>query len=190
MSINHILTSIPDDEKIDVKFGVVYCDNLISQGSGGDAQIGILDKTHAGFDFEFSAVYDPGPYLQQLYTARRVNSNFYLSCLVEFDRLVGYPGGDSYIYVPIPTSIKEILSTEYPAIIGNNINYFVNGEHTPDSNPTGIYSVGLPGACSYNAVGYEGTHIRVEFKDRNTANQILGKSTCRMEIRFSPNVLV
>ena len=33
MSLNHIQTSIPDNEKLDVKFKTVYCDQVVT-GSG------------------------------------------------------------------------------------------------------------------------------------------------------------
>ena len=37
MSLNHIIRDVvPDDEKLNVKFGIVECDELIIDGVGGD----------------------------------------------------------------------------------------------------------------------------------------------------------
>ena len=147
-----------------------------------------MNPTYDGYNFVYDNVYtDAG---SQLYEARRINQHFYLSMLIEMDRLSNYNGGNTYIYVPIPTSIKNILSTEYPPIIGNNITGFVSrGEIVPQGNPDGKFSVAFAGSMKYDAPGYEGTHIRVEFKDSNINNKVLGRCICWMEIRFAPRVI-
>jgi hypothetical protein len=97
--------------------------------------------------------------------------------------LAGYTTGNTYIYIPIPTSIKEILATEYPAIIGNNISWDVTGDIIPRNNPNSLYSIASPGVISINSSGYEGTHLRVEFKDYSSIH-VLGSCDCRLHIRF------
>ena len=145
-----------------------------------------LDTDYTGYDFVYDSVYSN--ISSQLYEARRAGSTFYLTCLLLFNREPTYNGGNTYIYIPIPTSIKNILETEYPPINNNEIYFFVYNGYIVPSNHNGVYSNAQSGAVKYDALGYEGTHLRIEYKDYNTTNTVTGPCECRMDIRFAPRV--
>ena len=185
MSLNHILTTTPGEELLDVKFGNIVCDTITATGGGGSTcKITQLDPAYDD-PFVYDAVYEEA--LSQMYHVRRVNENFYISLILDVNRLATYNGGTTYIYVPIPTAVKNILATEYPPIVNNRIRTDISGVLEPAAvNNAGVYSVAIPGYTKINEPGYIGTHLKVEFKDYNTSNPIRGRCEARLCIRFSP----
>lgn len=184
MSLNHILTTTPDEELIDVKFKNVFCDNITTESGGSTCKISQLSVA-CDDPFVYDAVYQE--VLSQVSSVRRVNENFYISLILDHDRLGTYNGGTTYIYVPIPTAVKNILATEYPPIVNNQIRTNVFGVLQPNAGDTaGVYSVATPGYTKINEPGYIGTHLKVEFKDRNLSNPIRGRCSGYICIRFNP----
>lgn len=189
MSLNHILSNVPDEERIDVKFKNIVCNTITATGGGGSSNIITrLDPDYTGFNFVYDSVYQDNG--SQLVEARRINENFYLSGLVEMTRLSTYTttSAITYIWIPIPTSIKNILATEYPPMTNNNIRWDINMDIVADGpHPTPTTAKG--GAVSIYSPGYELTHLRVEFKDPNFATGYTGPCRARYDIRFAPRVL-
>ena len=184
MSINHILTTTPDEELLDVKFGNVFCDNITTENGGSTSKISQLSTAYTG-SFVYDAVYEE--VVSQISHVRRVNENFYISFVLDVNRLGTYNGGATYIYILIPTAVKNILATEYPPIVSNQIRTDIYGVLEPNGNNTaGICSIATPGYIKINEPGYVGTHLKVEFKDYNTSNPIRGRVGGRFCLRFNP----
>lgn len=190
MSLNHLVnTNIPDAETLDIKVKNVYCNEVIATGGGGSTNIITrLDTDHTGYNFVYDSVYQDNG--SQMIEARRINENFYLSGLLQLTRLPAYTSGsaNTYIWIPIPTSIKNILATEYPPMTANLIRWDINMDIVP-TGAHSTYSVAKGGVVNIYSPGYELTHLRVEFKDPNFATAYLGICEARYAIRFAPRNL-
>ena len=185
MSLNHILTTTPDDQKLDVKLRNITCDNITVSGGGGSTSK--ISQLSIAYDdpFVYDAVYEE--VLSQMSHVRRVNENFYISFILDATRLPTYNGGVTFIYIPIPTAVKNILATEYPTIVNNQIRTDIVGVLEPNVGDTaGVYSVARAGYTKINEPGYIGTHLKVEFKDQNLSNPIRGRVSGRFCLRFNP----
>lgn len=157
MSLNHIIRDVvPDDEKLNVKFGIVECDELIIDGVGGD-YYGSVSPSTSGANFASDLVLTNAT----ANMCNRIGDAFN----------IGYTGNATMtspnalanfsITAPYPTKIREFIATNNSVININNL--FSTGEahisaQTLDEKGHHFYLY-----SSEPAPGLETTHIKFSF---------------------------
>lgn len=157
MSVNHIIRDVvPDDEKLDVKFGIVECDEIIFDDVSGN-YYGSVSTSTTGENFASDLVLN-NPSAQMCF---RTGDAF----------TIGYAGsatmtsptalGNFSIVCPYPTKIRQFIATNTSVI--NTDALFSTGEAhisatTTDEKGHHFYVYG-----SEPAPGLETTHIKVNF---------------------------
>jgi len=157
MSVNHIIRDVvPDDEKLDVKFGIVECDEIIFDDVAGN-YYGSVNPVTTGESFASDLVLS-NPSAQMCY---RTGDAF----------TIGYGGGATMtsptalsafnIICPYPTKIRQFIATNTSVINTNTL--FSDGSAHISTSTTDEKGHHFYVSSSEPAPGLETTHIKVNF---------------------------
>ena len=176
MSINHIQTSIPDDEKFNVKFATVYCDEVVT-GSGSSSD-GYVPLTGI-------AVSSPTSGVSSLFPSNVTVIKNYSTFVLNFYSTVDFSTNVSQydLLITLPTGMVEYY-TAHPTAFQTN--FITANGYSNTSNPSVSYQPNNH-FFALDVLKQSSTQIKVTM--RSISNDDSGPSTnshsLRMMIAFS-----
>tara|TARA_R110000868_G_scaffold395365_1_gene667011 strand:+ start:652 stop:1215 length:564 start_codon:yes stop_codon:yes gene_type:complete len=158
MSINHILKeTVPDDEKLDVKFGIVECDEIIFDNDITGNYYGSVSPSTIGENFSSDLVLT-NPIANM---CNRIGDAFNVAYSGRATMSSPNAFATFSITAPYPTKIREFIATGGGVININTL--FTDGSAHISTQTTDEKGHHFYVSSSEPAPGLEETHIKVNF---------------------------
>ena len=180
MSLNHILYDIvPNEEKLDVKFKNVYCDQVVS--GGGDGGDGYVDaQTGANISSPTSGV-SLTTFTPTYATAIKNHSTFIWTFRSEVNLTV--PLNQYQIDAKIPTALKTYFDA-HPTAFSQYLISVVGMSNTTVANPS-YEGIQMFYADVSSIVGTDTVRINMEAASANGTGSVPNLQNLKLQIIFS-----
>jgi len=158
MSLNHILKeTVPDDEKLDVKFGIVECDEIIFDNNISGNYYGSVSPVTAGQNFASDLVLT-NPIANM---CNRIGDAFNVAYSGRATMSSPTALSTFFITAPYPAKIRELIAGGGGIININTL--FTDGSAHISTQTTDEKGHHFYVSSSEPAPGLETTHIKVNF---------------------------